>query len=784
HRADDAGSLANDDVRSVLLDPNHNLWVGTRGGGVSRLDLKPRKFDRFLQEQVKSLEALSASRFWAGTLNGLVEVREGRARRLSFASEEEGGLPHAIVQALELEGEKYLWIGTFGGLDLLDLETGSLLDPRTVRPEIPATALTASYEAILLAPDGTLWLGTRSGLWGVPGQGPPRHFGRGPGGLDDDFVRSLYREPGTLWIGTDSGGVHRLDLTTWEIRSFRHRPEDPRSLSDDRVYAVLRHPSEGSLWVGTDYGLNRLGEEGGFHRMVEDLPDPTVVALLGSQGQLWVATYRGVARLDLEDGAILTFDASDGLQGSIFSNGAFTRAPDGILFFGGRHGVNRFRPARIRRNPVRPPVHLTDIRRPGRPQTRSRHFLPPPSVELGPDQRSITFEVAALDFTNPERNRYRFRLEGHESEWIETGNQRTVTFTGLSPGEYSFRAQATNSDGIWNRDGLEVPVRVRPAFWEARWFHLLLLLGLIGAVLSAHRLRLRSIHRRNERLESLVRERTHQLDQRRREAERERGKQELINRIVHLIHQEIEFEDLVRAILEGLSFAGSAERGLALVPREEGGHRVIATTGWLEGSPEGASLPPGDLERYLADTREIAPGISVGLPAESRLRAEERVLALPAASILALQIDFEEETLGYLILANSREERAFHDSEVETLQALRPHVTSAFLKGRIMAALRRLNEQKSEFLGMAAHDLRSPLGGVISQVDLLRSLLREDRRDEELWDRFLSNVRTAAEGMLTLIDDLLDVASIESGRVKLERSPVRLADILEEKLEV
>jgi signal transduction histidine kinase len=430
---------------------------------------------------------------------------------------------------------------------------------------------------------------------------------------------------------------------------------------------------------------------------------------------------------------------------------------------------------------VPPRTAVTRIDLSGGQAKRTLRFAPPGPLEIAPGERSASFEVASLDLTNPARNLYRFRLEGHDDAWSDPSPRRIATFTRLSPGRYVFHARSSNADGVWNREGLAIPLVVHPAVWETRWFRGLILVGAIALAAGAHRLRLRSIRRQKERLERLVRQRTSELEERRREAERQRQRQEMVNRIVHLIHEEVELAPLLRAILEGLSFAGAAERSLALVPREEGGHQVVASSGWVDGSLDGAELPEGDLRAYLDAAGEPAPGIFVGPPTPSRLLDLELERDRPSLSVVAMEIVADATTLGMLLLQNTRSQGAFSATDVETLQQLRPHVTSAFLKGRILDELRHLNEQKNEFLGMAAHDLRSPLGGVISQIDLLHRFLEEERMDRELWERFLTSVRRTAEGMLRLIEDLLDVAAIESGRVELHLEPFPLRRLLEER---
>jgi signal transduction histidine kinase len=145
---------------------------------------------------------------------------------------------------------------------------------------------------------------------------------------------------------------------------------------------------------------------------------------------------------------------------------------------------------------------------------------------------------------------------------------------------------------------------------------------------------------------------------------------------------------------------------------------------------------------------------------------------------LTIQLDGGSE--GYLLVAGD-EKRLTDPRCLQTLQGLGGHIRSAFIKGRLVRQLRELNQTKNEFLGIAAHDLRSPLGSVISFSGLLIKQLEQDRLERERAHRFLVNINTAATQMLSLVEDLLDVAAIESGRVELRLGRHNLADIVRER---
>ncbi len=184
----------------------------------------------------------------------------------------------------------------------------------------------------------------------------------------------------------------------------------------------------------------------------EGLPDENVWGILSDAGgYLWIATNRGLSKLDPETGAVESCDASHGLQANEFNLGAHYRSPSGELFFGGVNGFNAFYPGRIEANPHVPPVVLTSFTKINQPVRFERPPFDVTEMRLSHRDYAFSLEFAALDFTAPSANRYRYRLEGFHDSWIENGTRRWVSFTNLDPGRYLLRVQGstTTSRARW-----------------------------------------------------------------------------------------------------------------------------------------------------------------------------------------------------------------------------------------------------------------------------------------------------------------------------------------------
>jgi len=192
------------------------------------------------------------------------------------------------------------------------------------------------------------------------------------------------------------------------------------------------------------------------------------------------------------------------------------------MYFGGPNGFNAFYPSRVKDNPHAPPVTLTSFLKFNQPVDLGQPITDVTEVELTYKDYVVAFEFAALDYTAPEKNRYKYKLEGFDEDWIEAGTLRRATYTNLGPREYTFRVMAANNDGVWNEQGLGVKVTVIPPPWRTWWAYTLYALTLVGLVFAyAHRQaqKLEREAQYNRKLQMEVSARTDELAQQNKELE-------------------------------------------------------------------------------------------------------------------------------------------------------------------------------------------------------------------------------------------------------------------------
>jgi signal transduction histidine kinase len=236
-----------------------------------------------------------------------------------------------------------------------------------------------------------------------------------------------------------------------------------------------------------------------------------------TRGDLWMSTNKGLSDFNPETKTFKNYSTADGLPGDDLTGwGACFQSPTGEMFFGGYGGATAFSPNQVSDKTYVPPVVLTDFRLKGSPvEVGDRSPLKVSITEardltFSHDQNMFSFEFAALSFLSPQTNRYRYKLEGLDSEWHQARSERRiVTYTTLPTGAYVFRVQGATSRGPWSEPGTALRIEILPPWWATWWFRTTCAILIVLILLVAYSYRLHQIARQFElRLEERVNERT------------------------------------------------------------------------------------------------------------------------------------------------------------------------------------------------------------------------------------------------------------------------------------
>jgi signal transduction histidine kinase len=296
---------------------------------------------------------------------------------------------------------------------------------------------------------------------------------------------------GFLWVGTRVGGLNKFEP---KKEKFTHYTSEKCDLSHNFVLSIYEDQN-GTLWVGTyGGGLNKMTdrEKGIFksYREKDGLPNDAIYGILeDNHGNLWLSTNNGISKFNPKTKTFKNYDIDDGLQSNEFNAGAYFKSPDGKIFFGGINGFNSFFSNEIQYNLFVPPVVITDFfisnesvkpqwQSPGSPLKKVIHEMQ--ELTLSPQQNSFSFEFALIDYTSPQKNQYKYKLDGYNENWINTDSKnRRATYTNLPSGNYVFLVTGSNSDGIWNKKATSIKIKILTPLWRTWWAYTLYLLVFI-----------------------------------------------------------------------------------------------------------------------------------------------------------------------------------------------------------------------------------------------------------------------------------------------------------------
>ena len=510
---DDPDGLRGDLVVGLFKDRDASFWSTTKAGSVYRFDTERPRFRSYRHHQagpqslgkgsVTAVYAEDPDTLWIGTDRGLNRVD----RTTDHVTQIDQPVFAAGVSAIARDRSGNLWLGTRGnGLVRFDPGSGRYTT-YTHGASNPRSLNHDRVTALRVDRAGSVWVATDFGL----SRWEP---------ATDDFTtyspesRSLvqYRSiaedaSGSLWLATLSKGVHRFDPRTGTFRDFEAELSAAHPPGHERVSSV-HVDRAGTVWVGTFRGLGKLDPRDATFKSYGSrlgLPAETVFGILEEDdGRLWVSTPNGLSRFDRQAETFTNYHASDGLLTDRFGAPVVAaRSASGEMFFGSQKGLVAFFPGQVVERKHATPVLLTDFRLFGEPVLPGSGPLKQPiwsaaSLELEP-RSIVSFDFAALNYVDPARTRYRYRLEGFETKWNETDSaRRSATYTMLPTGDYTFQVQARGARGDWNESALALGIRIPPP-WYATWYFR----GLVAALLLttlwlAYRWRVRQLHRRFE----------------------------------------------------------------------------------------------------------------------------------------------------------------------------------------------------------------------------------------------------------------------------------------------
>jgi len=501
--------------RAILIDKSNNLWIGTEGFGLYKMPLGLKKFNSFgksLNQNEKDISFGSIrafliddkNRLWIGGHSSLnrIDYSNFETNKFEILNEFNGLNVYTLVQ--DPIDKNIFWIGTeCSGLLKYDEKKNSLITKYTLHSELKYFSEVYSS---LVASNGNIFWGTDKSLV----QYDPLdkiftefiHSGKSKNSIVDRKIKALFEDSkGNIWIGSDRDGFSIYYLKQKKFVSFRSS-NDKNSLSSNRVNSFCEDRN-GTIWIGTENGLNKFNEKDNSfvnYNVNNGFANDFIYGILNdNENNLWLSTNKGLIKFNPNTDEVSNYDYTYGLQSNEFNTCAFYKNKIGEMFFGGVKGFTFFNPAKVKNSIYEPIVTITKFKKNNQNYQLKNSISFTDIVELSHTDIFFSFEFFADDYTYPDRNKYRYKLDGLDERWIYTDSKnRIASFTNINPGEYTLKIGATNSDGVWSSNEASIKIVMHPAYWNTLWFKLLVFSLLFGMAFLLYRSRINLLKQEKE----------------------------------------------------------------------------------------------------------------------------------------------------------------------------------------------------------------------------------------------------------------------------------------------
>jgi signal transduction histidine kinase/ligand-binding sensor domain-containing protein len=538
----DKNSLGDNSIFNFYQDKNGDIWISTFGGGVNYYSNRTKPFkvvrERFGTDQSIKNNLVNCfwedeNFIWIGTEGGLdcFDKSKGKYNHFQYEENNPSSLLSNSIQSILKDSRGNLWVGTWaGGLHLYN---------------------PVSKKFKRFAPDNK------------------------PGSIGSSNISSICEDhKGNLWIGTTGGGLNLYNYNTGKFTIYKHESENNKGFSGRSMSHVFS-TSTGELYISMyshlvrydsindlfepiyprEFGTNDSSFRGNILYMYEDskknlwlasstglklfdpiektyktftketgLPGNTIQGILeDDKGNLWLSTNNGISKffnaINLPEKPIFyNFSIYDGLPSNDFKKKAAFKNERGEFYFGSSQGYVSFRPNNIALNLLIPNIVFTQfLLLETSPNSTSKFkeiekdLNVNNNIQLHYPNTDFSISFASLNYLNPVKNQFRYKLEGYDTEWVDAGNSTSATYTNLKEGKYKFLVMGSNNDGIWNPTPRELIIEIFPPWWRTTVFKIFIILFLLLSLASLIIARFIILNRENKMLEAVIEKRTNEL---------------------------------------------------------------------------------------------------------------------------------------------------------------------------------------------------------------------------------------------------------------------------------
>ncbi|HZL11158.1 MAG TPA: two-component regulator propeller domain-containing protein [Prolixibacteraceae bacterium] len=493
NKENDIASISSNSIYSFFLDENDRYWIGTYSGGVNFTksaagNFKIHSVTTDYPEANKSIRSFyfapDGSQYF-GTRNGFIQIKKnGEAKFFQATPNNKNGLrSNIILSVFPFKGD--ILIGTYGG----GVSLFSVTEQK-IKPFLDLGIFTlGNIYAFASDKQGNLWISSFNGIYRYsPASKSIINFNKQNNGLKSDEIFSLtFDSKGRLWVGSMSGpSVYRPEGDLLQSIDL------PATANNNFKTNYIYEDQAGNIWVCAERGGLTMIDSGltqcTIYHDTDGLPDNSICSIIErSTGEYWISTLKGFSRFTTQSHKFTKYSLSDGLPGLVFTPAASYLAADGTLYFGNEKGLVYFNPSEASETVLNSKIRLTDFYisgkevQPGPESVLVKSIQFTDKVELNERSSSIGFRFVALNYINPADNDYQYKLEGFDKEWKDNGNNTTVFYEKLKPGNYVFKVRNASEPEENSPNNAEIKIVVHHSLLSSPYFlGLLLLLALAG----------------------------------------------------------------------------------------------------------------------------------------------------------------------------------------------------------------------------------------------------------------------------------------------------------------
>ena len=518
-------------VQSLIIDQSENLWIGTLQG-ISKTDLKKKKFNLYrrsnspnsinlLGNVIASIYKADNDILWIGNWGQGLNLVDRKTNQVEHFSTQLSGnhkLSNDFIHVIFEDSDHHIWLGTRNGIMIYD-KSGNRFVPYFEYFKNSALPAFKNVRISMIIQDESFnyWIGTQNGLYKINLEKSTVEVFQKEldktHQLSANLVYDLLEDSdGLIWIATVGG----LDVYNPASKKINHFRKKEKGLSDDFIITLCEDTKD-RIWIGTATYVNVFSKSDSsftYYSQEQGLPNNRIFGILKDKNNdLWLATGKGLCQYDERQKRFRTFTLEDGLQSLEFNLRAAYSCKDGEMLMGGMNGFNSFYPDSISKNPYIPNLVFTSFYITKGTSKEYVNLEQSPEVVLNHSVYSFTVEFAALEYTNPQKNSYAYQMEGISDEWVDIGNRKFVPFSGLQPGEYTFRIKGSNNDGVWNNREISLRIILLPPWWKSISAYIIYLVLMILAIVLFIKMRERKLKHDKKILEQKVLERTLQIEE-------------------------------------------------------------------------------------------------------------------------------------------------------------------------------------------------------------------------------------------------------------------------------